>query len=144
MMKRSLAILAVLVFSAVAAVAQAVYTPAKNSAERAAILNAIRVPLEKDLRQKIVFVTDDFNVRGAWAYVSGTPQTADGGRPDYRNTRYADAVDSGAFDNNIFALLKKTGGKWKIVNYAIGCTDVCYLDWWSRFKAPKAIFPHTE
>lgn len=144
MIKRSLAIFAVCIFAASAAAAQSIHTPAKNSAERAAILNGLRLPVEKDLKQKIVFVTDIFNVQGSWAYVSGTPQTPDGGRPDYRNTRYADAVNSGAFDNNIFALLKRTSGKWKVVTYAIGCTDVCYLDWWSRFKAPKAIFPHTE
>jgi len=30
------------------------------------------------------------------------------------------------------------------VVYALGCTDVCYADWWRKYKAPKQIFPHTE
>jgi len=47
-------------------------------------------------------------------------------------------------DSDVQALFKKTGGKWKIVTKAIGCTDVCYVDWWRRYKAPKAIFPYTE
>ena len=142
-MKRALPVLLILI-AAVAASAQSAYTPDKGSPERKAILDALRVPVERDLKQKVVFVTDHFKVQGTWAYVSGTPQNSSGGNPDYSKTRYADQVDSGAFDNNFFALLRKAGGRWKVTHYLIGCTDVCYLDWWRRFKAPKAIFPHTE
>ena len=123
---------------------QAVYTPERGSAERKAILDALRLPVERDLKQKVVFVTDNFNVQGSWAFVSGTPQNSNGGSPDYSGTKYAEAVDSGAFDNNFFALLRKTSGKWKVTTVAIGCTDVCFADWWRRHKAPKAIFPYTE
>ena len=127
-----------------AAFSQNVYTPGRGSAERKAILDSLRVPVEKELRQKIVFVTDTFNVQGSWAFLSGMPQTAGGERPDYSHTKYADAVDSGAFDNNFFALLRKTSGRWRVVKHAIGCTDVCFLDWWRTHRAPKGIFPHTE
>ncbi len=134
----------IIIVAAIAASSQSVYTPEKGSAERTAILNALRIPVERDLKQKIVFAADHFKVRGNWAYLSGAPQTATGGRPNYRNTKYRDAVDSGAFDHNFFSLLKKTAGKWKVTVYAIGCTDVCYLDWWSRYKAPKSVFPRIE
>lgn len=135
--------LALLVLAASAS-AQGVYTPERGSAERKAILDALRVPVERDLKQKVVFVTENFNVQGTWAFVSGTPQGADGGAPNYNGTKYAEAVDSGAFDNNFFALLRKSAGKWKVTTFAIGCTDVCYADWWRRYRAPKAIFPYTE
>jgi hypothetical protein len=134
----------VLLTVAAAASAQAAYTPEKGSPERKAILDALRTPVERDLKQKVVFVADDFKVQGSWAFVGGTPQNANGGEPDYSRTRYADQFDTGAFDNNFFAVLRKNAGRWKVVNYAIGCTDVCYGDWWRRFKAPKAIFPYTE
>lgn len=126
------------------AFAQAAYTPEKGSPERKAILDALRVPVEKELKQKIIFVVDHMSVQGAWSFVSGTPQGENGERPNYHGTPYADALESGAFDNNYFALLRKTGGKWKVVTYAIGCTDVCFADWWKTHKAPKAIFPYTE
>lgn len=126
------------------AAAQSVYTPEKGSPERKAILDALRIPVERDLKQKIVFAADNFNVSGSWAFVSGNPQNTSGGQPDYRNTKYWEALDSGAFDNNFFALLRKTAGKWRVTTYAIGCTDVCYVDWWRRYKAPKGIFPYTE
>ena len=131
-----------LLVSAVAA--QTAYTPEKGSPERKAILDALRVPVERDLKQNVVFVTDNFKVQGNFAFVSGTPQNQSGGEIDYRKTKYAEQFDTGAFDDNFFALLKKVGGKWRVTTYAIGCTDVCYADWWRRFKAPKAIFPYTE
>lgn len=88
----------------IVAAAQAVHTPVKGSSERTAILNALRVPVERDLKQKIVFAADHFKVQGNWAYLSGTPQTPGGGRPNYRNTKYWDAVDAGAFDNNFWVM----------------------------------------
>ena len=145
MLKKSFLALSIILALAGAAFSQKVYTPEKGSAERTAIFNALRVPVEKKLKQKISFNAETFNVQGVWAFVSGEPLKADGsGRPNYKNTPYAEAVDAGAFDNNFFALLKKTGGKWKVVTYAIGCTDVCYATWWKDYKAPKAVFPYTE
>lgn len=130
-------------FATVAA-SQNVYTPQNGSKERKAILDVLRVPVEKQLKQTIVFAADTFNVSGGWAFIGGQPQTRDGGPPSYRGTKYQQAVDADMFDNNIFALLKRTAGKWKVVTFAIGCTDVCYLDWSRRYRAPKAVFPYTE
>ena len=142
-MRNTIFALLMALICAAGAFAQAVHTPEKGSAERKEILDALRVPIEKELKQKIVFVIDDFNVQGAWAFVGGSPQAEGGGRPDYAGTEYQDAIDSEAFDNNFFALLKKTGGKWRLITKAIGCTDVCYAEWWKDHKAPKAIFPGT-
>ena len=124
--------------------AQSVYTPERGSAERKAILDSLRIPVEKELKQKIQFNINDFNVLGNWAFVSGDPQDLNGERPDYSDTPYQEALEADMFDNNFFALLKKTGGKWKVTTYAIGCTDVCYATWWKDYKAPKAVFPYTE
>jgi hypothetical protein len=104
-------------------------------------MSALRVPVEKELKQKIQFSVEHFKVSGNWAFLSGEPQSMSGGRPNYKRTEYQEAIDADMFDNNFFALLKKTGGKWKVVTYAIGCTDVCFLEWWREYKAPKAIFP---
>lgn len=127
-----------------AAAAQNVHTPDKDSAERKAILDALRVPVERDLKQKIVFVVEHINVSGNWAFVGGSPQSANGGEPNYRGTKYWEAKRAGMFDSNYFALLKRSGGAWRVITYAIGCTDVCYATWWRDHRAPKAIFPYTE
>ena len=143
-MQRYIAFFVFILALSITSFAQSVYSPEKGSPERKAILDALRVPVERDLKQKVIFVADHFKIQGTWAYVSGTPQNSSGGAPDYSKTKYAEQFDTGAFDNNFFALLRKTGGRWKVTHYLIGCTDVCYLDWWRRYKAPKAIFPHTE
>ena len=127
-----------------AALAQSVHTPEKGSAERAAIFNTLRAPLETKLKQKIQFVAQTFNVQGNWAFISGNLQNPAGGGLNYKNTPYQEAIDNGAFDDNFQGLLKKQGGKWRLITYQIGCTDVCWMPWVDDYKAPKAIFPNYQ
>lgn len=141
-MKRLFLILLLAAILASSLLAQPAYTPDKGSAERKLILDALRVPVERALKQKIVFVADDFKVQGNWAFIGGRPTTLTGANPKLKNAAWDGSED--LFDNNFFGLLKKRNGKWRVVAYALGCTDVCYLDWWQIHKAPKAIFPHTE
>ena len=141
--KKLISSMIVLVFAS-GGLAQSAYTPSKDSPERKAILNALRIPVEKELKQKIVFSVEHFKISDRWAFVSGSPQSASGGKPNYKGTPYQKAIAADMFDNNFFALLKKTGGHWRVVTRAIGCTDVCYATWWKDFKAPKSIFHYTE
>lgn len=144
MTKRFLLTLILFAAAVVSSQAQTVRTPEKGSAERTAILNALRVPVERELKQKIVFNLDHFRVLGNWAFLGGDPQIPSGGQPNYRGTPYQEAKDADMFDNNVFALLRKSGTRWRVVTYAIGCTDVCYAHWWRKYKAPRAVFPYTE
>ena len=144
MLKKTFIAISIVLVFACSALAQNVYTPEKGSAERTAILSALRVPIEKELKQKIQFTIQTFNVQGNWAFINGEPQTLTGERPDFSKTVYREAIENGAFDNNFQAVLKKTGGKWKVLKSAIGCTDVCWLEWDKEFKAPKTIFPSYE
>jgi len=141
-MKRALPIFFVLIV-AVAISAQSAYTPDKGSPERKAILDAIRVPVERAMKQKIVFVADNFKVQGSWAFVGGSMRTPSGDQPNLTGTEFAEAAEQGAFDSNFFGLLRKSGGKWRVIKHAIGCTDVCYAEWWKEAKAPKTIFDMT-
>ena len=118
------------------------HTPEKGSAERKAILDALRVPVEKKLKQPVIFNVDHFQVMDGWAFLLGAPRRPDGGKVDYSGTPYRQAVDAGAFDDGIIALLHQVGGNWRVVQYVIGATDVPYLDWDRKYRAPRAIFPH--
>jgi hypothetical protein len=118
------------------------YTPDKGSAERKAITDALRVPVEKKLKQEVIFKIDHLKVQNGWAFLMGTPRRPDGGQIDYRYTPYAEAQKAGAFDDGVMALLHKVGGQWRVVQYVIGATDVAYLGWDRKFRAPLAIFPH--
>src|SRR5215213_5297693 len=84
MLRRSLLGLFCTLTIASAASGQIAYTPEKGSPERKAIMDALRIPVERELKQKIVFVADDFRVQGTWAFVGGRPQNPAGGEPNYR------------------------------------------------------------
>jgi hypothetical protein len=124
-----------------ASTAVAQYTPEKGSLERKAITDALRVPVEKKLKQKVVFNVDHLMVQDDWAFMLGAPRKPNGEKPDYSKTSYAEAQRLGMFDDNISALLHKVRGRWTVVKYVIGATDVVYLEWDKHYHAPSGIFP---
>ena len=117
-----------------------VYTPEKNSPERKAIADALRIPVSKELKQEVIFTIDKLKVQNDWAFIAGQPKKPDGGDPNWKITKYQEFIDSGDFEEGLFALLRKSEGKWNVVTYMMNCHDVCYLGWDKQYKAPKAIF----
>ena len=69
----------------VAAPKDTLHTPAKDSAERKAVLDALRPSVEKDLEQKVVFMIDHLAVKDGFAFLTGRPVQPDGKAIDYRN-----------------------------------------------------------
>ena len=125
-----------------ASTAVAQYTPEKGSAERKAITDALRVPVEKKVKQSVVFNIDHLKVQNDWAFMLGAPRRPGGGRLNYSKTAYAEAERLGMFDDNICALLHKVRGRWTVVKYVLGATDVPYIGWDEQYRAPSGIFPH--
>ena len=119
---------------------ETVYTPAAGSGERKAIMDTLRVPVERELKQKVVFKVDHLKVRSDWAFIRGVSEQPGGKAIDYRDTRYREAIEQGVFDDWFCALLRRQGGKWKVVVYSIGATDVVYEGWDKEHKAPSEIF----
>ncbi len=115
-------------------------TPAAGSAERKAIADALRAPVERELKQKVVFKIDHLKLMDGWAFLRGVPQKPGGGEVNYNSTPYGQRIKDGVFDDGIVALLRKRAGKWRVVKYVIGATDVPYVTWDKDYKAPPAIF----
>lgn len=122
--------------------------PAFGTSGRKAILDGLRPAVEDDLSQKVVLVVLTLNLQDGYAFLAGIPRTASGGKIDYSRTRYATEQEAGLLDGGddapIYALLRLNGVKWEVLTFVIGPTDVAYADWWSRFGAPKAIFPSNK
>jgi hypothetical protein len=116
------------------------YTPKTGSVERKAIMDALRVPVQRELKQPVIFKVDHLKVLQGWAFMRGVPKRPDGGSVSYKGTPYQEALEAGAFDDWICALLQKREGKWQVVIHVIGATDVVYEGWDRKYKAPSAIF----
>ena len=136
----ALALATALLLPLPAAYAQAVRTPKPGSAERKALMDALRVPVGKKLKRPVIFKVDALKVQGDWAFLRGVPLQKDGTPVDYRGTEYAQAKKEGVFDDWICALMRRQQGKWRVVTYVIGATDVAYEGWDKQYKAPPAIF----
>lgn len=115
-------------------------TPQPGSAERKAILRALRVPVQKELKRQTLFKVGHLKVQNGWAFLRGVPQQPNGKPMNYTGTPYQEAIKLGVFDDWICALLHKQRGKWQVVTYVIGATDVAYDGWDKQHQAPASIF----
>ena len=123
------------------AFAQSAHTPKPGSPERAAIMDAIRGPAQKDLKQTLIFKVDQLRVAGEWAYARVSPTRPDGGELDYSKTKYQKQINLGAFDPQGEALLfKEEDGEWTVVEWVFGSTDVPSAGWSSKHPdIPKSL-----
>jgi hypothetical protein len=83
------------------AVAPGLHTPGKGSAERKAILDALRAKMNADL----IFVVVTLRVHSGWAWVRVKPQSPDG------KSHYED----------VWALLREHDGSWQVAE--LPCTE---------------------
>jgi hypothetical protein len=111
-----------------------------GSPERKLLLNSLHSVVQQELKKPVVFKVDHLKVQDDWAFMHGVPMQPDGKPMNYEGTPYEAAIKQGIFDNWICALLHKRQGRWHVVTYALGATDVPYADWDRRYHAPASIF----
>jgi hypothetical protein len=131
--KRLLIVAGFIVLSSGVVFGETPHTPPVNSAERKAILDALRPSFERDLKQKVKFDVSFFKVLDGWAFVLGTPQNAQTGKP-IRAERNIDPDFCGL-------LHKNPQGEWTVIDHAAGFGDPFYASWVKSHKAPLTIFP---
>lgn len=112
-----------------------------EAADRAAILDAAREPVAKRLGKPVKFKVRTLNCDGDWAFLAAAMEDAAGKPISYAGTPLASAEAEGAISKDFVALLRRTGGRWRIVDHALGPTDVAWADWAAKHKAPPSIFP---
>lgn len=106
-----------------------------GTAQRRAILDALRPAVEARLGPDVEFVVDRISVSPGWALVFANPQRR-GGAPIDGRAIFGDDIDS--MDGlAVTAILRFQGGRWNLVDHAIGATDVWYCD--GRTGAPASL-----
>jgi len=107
---------------------------------RRVLLDALRQRLQADVGQPVQFVVHRLRMQGDWAFYAGDIQTPSGRPIDFRRTRYAERVADGTFDGpSTVALLRRTGGRWRVVAFAVGATDVAEAGWPEEHGVPQAL-----
>ena len=92
---------------------------------RKPVLDALRPAIEAKLGPNVEFVIQIIRVENRWAFVMADPQRKGGKAIDGR--KYFDDFDN--MDGlRVDAILQQRKGRWHVVDYAIGATDVWYCD----------------
>lgn len=110
------------------------HTPRPGTAERRAILDALRLSIEAQLGLNVEFVIEDFKVYRGWAFVLADPQRKGGGAIDGRRY-FPDWYDIGGLETS--AILRFQNGRWHLVTSNIGATDI-----WYCHIGPQEIHPY--
>lgn len=116
------------------------HTPAVGSAERQAILEAARVPLQQALGQQVQFMVHQLRVGDGWGFMYAQMQHPGGGAIDYAPTTYAEAARQGGVSQDYAALLQRHDGHWTVRAQVVGPTDPAWLAWPEEYKVPEALF----
>lgn len=111
-----------------------------QGALRKALLDAARIPCERDVGAKVKFVVEALNVSGDWAFLYARMVSPSGGPVDFRRGPLAEAAAEGMASDSFAALLKKDGGGWRVVEHATAPTDVAWEPWGQQHGAPREIF----
>ena len=119
--------------------AQQAHTPPPGSAERRAIMDAIRPACERDVGEKVIFRVQHLRVIGGWALARVMPIRPDGAEIDYSRTRYRQVQAEGAFDAEGEALLRREGTAWKLLEWRFGATDTEVTIWFEKYGAPASL-----
>lgn len=96
--------------------------PVRGSPQRAAIMDALRPAIERELGGPVEFVVQRAAVQNGWALVIAQPQRPGGGAitpPRGFDMEFRDGL-------TVNGILRFTGRGWSLVDHAIGPTDVWY------------------
>lgn len=125
--------------SSVAPVAQAaparssIVAPKPGSPLRKAILHALRGPVEKEMKQAIVFYNVTLRVKDGWAYVATMARDTKG----RKLKRWAPEVDP-----LTAALLRRERGRWRVLYWDAATDASPQGEMRERYpRAPRSLFP---
>jgi hypothetical protein len=109
------------------------YEPPPGSKERKLILDTLRVPVQKEVRQKVVFHSVEIRTKNGWAYVQAVTRDEKG----KRLKRWAPQVDPMAS-----GLLRQNGKKWRVLDWGASTDVAAVYDLRKAYpQAPRSIFP---
>ena len=121
------------------AAAAAAVTPAERAAIVASATQAAARELKLDAA-RLRLMPEQLKRQSDWAFLTAKLQTPAGQRFDYAGTDRHEAAQAGAVSDLCAALLRREGAAWKLVDIAVGPTDVAWEAWATTHKASAELF----
>ncbi len=117
--------------------------PGLSLAERNAIVQTVTQAAAAKLKlghDALRLTPDQPRHSGNWVFLTGRMLNAAGQRFDYAGTDLYEAAQAGTVSDLCAALLHREGGVWKLIEIAVGPTDVAWEPWPVTHKAPASLF----
>lgn len=114
-----------------------------SPAEREAIVATATQGAAKSLQLaagRLKLVPERLQQQGEWVFLTAQLKDPAGQRFSYAGTDLHEAAQAGAVSSLCAALLRREGGVWKLIDIAVGPTDIAWEDWPAAHKAPAALF----
>ena len=105
-----------------------------------AALEALNAPVSKKLTLPTQLEVGDYQTHANYAFVVASVRQSNGSPVDFNKTPFKSAYANGVFTDGVFGLLKYDNGRWKVIEYSLGATDMPFGCWWKVHKVPKALF----
>ena len=115
-------------------------TPPAGSAQRRAILDAVRPRVEAEIGPPVVFNVSVLRVSGNWAFVQATPKRPGSVDVDWKKTKFREAFEKDFMTDIVMGLLRYDDSKWTLVEYVLGPTDVFWESWLQKYRLPRQLF----
>ncbi|QJU59883.1 hypothetical protein HL653_20960 [Sphingomonas sp. AP4-R1] len=128
------------VWEAAMMVAAAASPDVQDHAVRTALLDAARAPVAQALGKPVLFKVRQLRAAGRWAFLLADMEERDGKPLSYAGTSRAEAATHGMVSRAYAALLRRDGESWRVIDSAIGPTDVAWATWPADHGAPDALF----
>ena len=112
---------------------------ADDDAITAIAIQAAAQSLKLDAEQ-LKLAPENIRYDGDWAFMQARLRDAADKRFDYAGTALHKAAQAGAMSDLCVALLRRDGQAWKLIDIAVGPSDVAWEDWAGRHHAPEVLF----
>jgi hypothetical protein len=102
---------------------------------------ALTPVLAEDIGRPVTLSVQTSRMEGDFGWIVAQPWTPEGAQIDWSQTRYAERAAEGALDGGgtTYALLRRENGQWRVLEVAVGPTDVAWADWPARHGAPASL-----
>ena len=117
--------------------------PGLSPAEQGAIVQIVAQAAAAKLKlshDALRLIPDQPKRSGDWVFLIAHMRNAAGQRFDYAGTDLYKAAQAGTVSDLCAALLHREDGVWKMIEIAVGPTDVAWETWPATHKAPASLF----